>query len=100
MDATPVTPVNRFDEEGDWIARQFFSPDDLRLAPDEYVARHAHRIGAFALHRYRYRDPGLATWVGRVGELLASESEIARCRERFLSPAELDEVRRQAAEDF
>ena len=28
-------------EEGDWIARQFLSPDDLQKSPEEYAARHA-----------------------------------------------------------
>jgi hypothetical protein len=84
-DATSTTG-GRFDEEGDWIVRQFFSPADLQLEPEEYVARHAHFLGTFSFHFYRFRDPGLGAWVRRVGELLASEEEVERCRERFLSP--------------
>jgi hypothetical protein len=90
----------RHDEEGDWVVRQFVSPADLRLEPEEYVARHAHALGAFSFHLYRFRDPGLAAWVRRVGELLASPEEVERCRERFLSPDELAAARRQDTEDL
>jgi hypothetical protein len=98
---TPTAPTasnSRFDEEGDWIAQQFFSPEDLRLLPEEYVARHAHALGCFSLHFYRYRDPDLGAWVRRVGELLSTEGEVERCRECFLSSEELAVVRRQETE--
>ena len=95
-----TTAGSRFDEEGDWIVRQFIPPADLQLEPEEYVARHAHAIGAFSFHFYRFCDPGLGAWVRRVGELLASEEEVTRCRERFLSTDELAVARRQEAEDF
>jgi hypothetical protein len=90
----------RFDEEGDWIVRQFIAPEDLQREPEEYVARHAHSLGAFSFHLYRLSDPGLGAWVRRVGELLASEEEVERCRERFLSPEELAVARRQDTEDL
>jgi hypothetical protein len=94
--ATPVG--NRFDEEGDWMARQFFAPEDLRMTPEEYAARHAHLIGSFSLHRYRYRDPVLGAWVRRLGEILASEAEVERCRLQFLAPEERAAVKKQEAE--
>jgi hypothetical protein len=94
----PSIPDARFAEDGDWIARRFFSPDDLRLSPDEYVARHAHALGSFSFHLYRYSDPALGTWVRRVGELLAEDGGVERCQESFLSPKELADVRRQQAE--
>jgi hypothetical protein len=89
-----------FDREGDWLARQFFTPNDLRMDPEEYVARHAQDIACFSFDRYRYADPALGSWVRRVGELLASTSEVERCREQYLSPDELIEVRRRAAEEW
>jgi hypothetical protein len=95
-----ATSDDRFHEEGDWVARQFFSPVDLGLSPEEYVARHAHAWGCFSLHLYRYQDPALGAWVRRVGELLSTEGEVERCRQRFRSPEELATVRRQQAEDF
>jgi hypothetical protein len=94
----PTSSDSRFNEEGDWIARQFFAPEDLRLSPEEYVARHAHALGCFAFHGYRYRDPALGAWVRRVGELLSTEGEVERCRQQFLSAEELATVRRQEAE--
>ncbi len=91
---------SRFSEEGDWIAQQFFSPTELRMSPEEYAARHAHALGCFSFHLYRYRDPALGAWVRRVGEILLTESEVERCRQQFLSPEELAVVRRQLAEDL
>ena len=93
-------PASRIDEEGDWVVRQMIAPDELKLAPEEYVARHAHEWGAFSFHLYRYTDPQLGAWVRRVAELLASETAVAQCRERYLSPDELNTVRRQAAEEW
>jgi hypothetical protein len=94
------TVNERFSEEGDWLARQFFSPADLRLSPEEYAARHAHQIGLFSLHRHPYRDPALGAWVRRVGEILDSEEELNRCQRRFLSTAELADVQQEEPEDL
>ena len=93
-------PANRFDEDADWIVRQMFSEADLAHSPEEYAARHAHEWGCFSYHRYRYRDPALGAWIGRLGAILSSEGEIERCRQRFLTAEELGDVRRQAAEGF
>jgi hypothetical protein len=91
---------DRFDQEGDGIARQFFSPADLQMPPEEYAARRAHHWACFALDRYRYQDPTLGAWVRRLGEIFSSEGELERCRRRYLSPEELAEVRREEAEAF
>src|SRR5688572_4716883 len=94
------TPDTRANEEGDWIAREIFSSADLRLTPEESVARHAHNWGCFSFDLYHYHDPALGSWVRRVGDLLSTEGEAEKCRERFLSPDELAEGRRRQAEDF
>jgi hypothetical protein len=92
--------VDRFQEEGDWLARQFLSPTDLQMSPEEFAARHAHRWGCFSLHRHPYHDPALQAWVQRLGEILGTEGEVERCRVRFLTPEEHAEVRRQEANGF
>jgi hypothetical protein len=89
---------DRFDEEGDEIVKLMFSEADLALSPEEYAARHAHEWGCFSFHKYRFRDPALGAWIRRLGEILDDEEEIQRCRERFLTPEELAEVRRQASQ--
>jgi hypothetical protein len=91
---------DRFDYEADWMARQFFADYYLTISPEEYAARHAYNWACFAYHRYRYRDPVLGAWVRRFGEILFTEGELERCRQRFLTPEELAEIRRQEAEDF
>jgi hypothetical protein len=97
---TTSTEGGRFDVEGDWIVRQMIEPAHLRLEPEEYVARHAYLWGCFSYHRYRFIDPELGAWVSREGELLSSEEEVEKCRQRFLSPGELAVVRRQAEEEW
>ena len=91
---------NRFNEEGDWIAQQFFSPADLRLSPEEYAAQHAHLMACFSLHFFRYRDPILGAWVRRLGEILSIPGEVERCQQRFLTSEELGSVRKQQDEGF
>jgi hypothetical protein len=86
--------------EGDWIARQFFSPAEYQISPKEYAARHAQEWGCFSFDRYRFQDPVLGAWVRRLGEILFDEAELERCRQRFLTPEELAEVRKQEAEGF
>jgi hypothetical protein len=97
---TSATSDSRFDGEGDWLARQFFTPADLQLSPEEYAARYAHWWGCFSFHLYRYRDPVLGAWVRHLGEILFAEGEVERCRLRFLTPDELATVRKQEAEEW
>jgi hypothetical protein len=97
-DHTNCESPDQLREEGDWIARQFFSPADLQMSPEEYAARHGHRWGCFALHQYRYADPVLGAWVCRLSAILSSSKEIEECRRRFLRPEELAAALRQEAE--
>lgn len=70
------------------------------MSPEEYVARHAHALGNFAFHIYRYRDEILGDWVREVGKILADDQVVEKCRERFLSADEQAMVRRQHLEDL
>jgi hypothetical protein len=97
---TPVSSHGRFNEDGDWVAQQVFSSADLQMSPEEYAARHAHLLGCFSLHFYRYRDPVLSAWVRRLAEIHSSEDEIERCRQKFLTPEELATVRSQEGKGF
>lgn len=93
------SPLGRLGaEEGSWIVHQFFSAEELQLSPEEYVARHSHLLGNFSFHLYRYDNPVLGTWTRRIAQLLADDAEIERCRQRFLTRIEQDELRRQTAE--
>lgn len=91
---------SRFEQEGDEIARQFFSEDDLRMSPEEYAARQAHNWACFSAHLYRYHDAALGAWVRRFAEILFDPEKLEQCRQRFLTPEECAEVRRRAAEEF
>ena len=100
MSIDTASPDNRFNAEGDCIALEFFSEDDLRMSPEEYAARHAHEWGCFSFHMYRYKSPTLGNWVRRLGEILSTEGEVERCRQRYLTPEELATVQMQEAEGF
>jgi hypothetical protein len=89
-----------FDPHGDWVARQFFSPADLELAPEEYAAQHGHEWACFALHRHDYQDPSLGKWIRRLGAILEDADELESCQQRFLKPEELARVRKEEAEGF
>jgi hypothetical protein len=92
---------NWYDQEGDEIVGVFFSPDDLRMSPEEYAARNAHLFACFGLYRLRFRDPVLGAWVRRFAEILFSpDGELERCRRQFLTAEEIAEVHRQEAEPF
>ncbi len=95
-----VVSEPRCKQDGDWMAREMFSPADLKLSPEEYAARHAHLFACFSLHSYHYGDPVLGAWVRRLGEILNSQEEIERCRRRFLTSGELATVRKQESEGF
>ena len=87
-----------FDEDGEWPVRQFVAPGDLKRSPEEYVARHL--LGSFSFHLFRYADPELAKWAGCVGELLASEGAVKRCRAVYFTADEAQSVRALEAEAF
>lgn len=74
---------DRVQGKGDWLARQFFSPANLPMSPEEYAARHAHEWGCFSSHEYSYDDPLLGAWVRRLWEILVTEGEVERCRVRI-----------------
>jgi len=96
----PKNSVIRSNEDGDWIVRQFVASADLAQSPEEYVAHHAHRLGNFSFQRFRFVDPKLENWVRRVGEILASDQAVARCREQFLRPDELAVALEREIEDL
>lgn len=95
----PSPPPSRLGaEEGSWIVHQFFSAEELGFSPEEYVARHAHLLGNFSFHLYRYDDPVLGAWLRRIAQLLADDSEIERCRGRYLTQIERHDLCLQTAD--
>ena len=95
---TDSSPWNQIVGEADDDVRHLIGEDRLKLSPEEYAARYLHLWGCFSFDRFQYRDPILAAWVRRLGELFRDPAELERCRQRFLTPNELVEVRRQESE--
>jgi hypothetical protein len=95
-----IADRDRFNSEADEFVRRQIPSEYLAKPPEEYAARHGHNWLSFSLHRFRYRDQQLGNWVRRLGELLDNRDELEQVRQRLLSPEELEEVRRQEAEEF
>lgn len=66
----------------------------LSMSPEEFVARHAHQILAFSLHRYQYQDQRLKAWFQDVYELLRDRARVRELRREYLTPAEIEAAER------
>lgn len=66
------------------------------LSPEEWAARHGHTLGSSSFADYRYAARGLDDWIQRVHAVLRSPALLRRCRETFLTQAELDQIEREA----
>lgn len=74
-----------------------------QMTPEEWVARHGHRVGCFSLHQYRYKNADLGQWVKRVYDLLSLESRgrgaLDVYRKQYLSAAQYDRVQEEMANE-
>jgi hypothetical protein len=70
------------------------------MSPEEYAARKGHLWGCFGLSRNKFENASLAAWIRRLQEILSDSAELERCQQRYLTPEELAEVRKQEAEGF
>lgn len=66
------------------------------LSPEEWAARHGHTVGSSSFADYRYSARGLDDWIQRVHAVLRSPALLQRCRETFLTQAELDQIERES----
>jgi len=97
---TPWQYGSRYDSEADDIVQQLIDEENLRISPEEYAARQAHDWMCFSYHLHRFRDPVLGAWVRRFGEILSDVDQVKKCRTQYLTPEEIVEVERRAAEEF
>src|SRR5262245_39300541 len=80
--------------------------DAKRLLPykemtaEEYAAREGHRWLCFSFGECRYSDPDLNEWIHTLDDIFFTDGELQRTQERLLSPAELEQVRRESEEPF
>ena len=49
------------------------------LSPEEYAGRHGANILVFSLHKYRYLDPEVDTYVKRLGYILSMPDLLTQC---------------------
>jgi len=65
---------------------------------EEYAARRGHGWICFSFDDYRYRDEVLDRWIAALGAILRTPGRLAQCQEKWLSTAELAQVRAEEAE--
>lgn len=73
------------------------------LTPEEYAARESHRWACFSFADYRYRDPELSAWIQRLGSILfcaPGAPSVEELRAQYLTPAERQEIEREADQAF
>jgi hypothetical protein len=60
------------------------------MSPEEYVARHAHEYVLAGPLGYRYAYPVFDVWIGTVADLLQDRLAVARLRQEYLTPEEIE----------
>jgi hypothetical protein len=70
------------------------------MSPEEYVARHAHGIGAFSIWEWKFRDLAFAEWLLAVHVNLHDRAKREACREQFLTAEECKRFRELEQGEF
>jgi hypothetical protein len=70
------------------------------VTPEEWVARHSHKLSGWPFDGYRFEPLELDHWVHTVGRLLRSPSDVDRARRAHLSLEERAQVAKYLEEDF
>lgn len=50
------------------------------VSPEKYAAQNAMRLDGYSYHLYRFRDADMGRWARRLGVILSSPEELARCQ--------------------
>lgn len=72
----------------------------LEMSPEEYAARHGADWGSFSFADYSYADARLDAWIQKLWQIFQTPGRLSECQERFLTPAELKEVRDRMNDPF
>ena len=71
----------------------------IDMAPEEFAARDGYGWLDFPFARFRYRDQALDQWIQQVGEILRQPDKLRECQAKYLTPAEMQLIRRYLEED-
>lgn len=83
-------------EETEGRVKETFPVD---MAPEEFAARDGYGWLDFPFARFRYRDAELDQWIQRVGEILRQPDQLRECQSKYLTPAEMQLIRRYLEDD-
>lgn len=65
------------------------------MSPERYVALNAHGWFAATIFTVKFADPEMDAWIRRAGELLFDWRNLDALRREWLSPEELEHVKRR-----
>jgi hypothetical protein len=71
-----------------------------QMTAEEYAAREGHGWVCFSFGEYRYADPDLNEWIHTLDDIFFTPGELQRIQEKFLSAAELEQIRQEREEPF
>lgn len=71
----------------------------IDMAPEEFAARDGYGWLDFPFARFSYRDQALDQWIQQVGEILRQPDKLRECQAKYLTPAEMQLIRRYLEED-
>jgi hypothetical protein len=80
-----------------WEEADFQLFQRLELTPEEFAARHGHKLATFNFHTHHYQRPGMNEWVQELAEVFLAPGlpeRLRSLREKYLTPEEI----RQAEE--
>lgn len=71
----------------------------IDMPPEEFAARDGYGWLDFPFARYRFRDATLDQWIQEVGEILRHPDKLRECQAKYLSPGEMQLIRRYLQDD-
>jgi hypothetical protein len=93
LDQYPLAPASRVED-----ALRFF-PYRTTTA-EEYAAREGPFWVCFSFGSYIYEDPVLNEWIHTLDDILFEPGRLEQLQRKFMSEAEIAELRRKAAEPW
>jgi hypothetical protein len=79
------------------MMKEFFPLD---RSPEEHAARYGHNWGCFSGTEVRYRDVTLQAWIWRFHHAMTDPGALDQYREEFLTPEEIEHIRRRQREEW
>ena len=100
VDSQEPVPDDQFWESEPVEADDFFMKTMpwQEMSPEFYAARYSHQVYCYSLCHMRFRNPEIAKWARRLGDIMFDSNELERVRREYLTVEEYRQVLREMAE--